>query len=157
MGVEAGRVIIGFQSKHDNGKEDRIWKVRKCTPTVACQGRNTDWNCCTRENPCNKGEGDCDNDSECKPGLKCGYNNCIYSWSGSHHLADCCTSAYSGRQMSSLNETEPVNRARSPRNEGEPSQRSRSTRNEGEPSQRSRSPRNEGEPTKREMPASYEA
>merc|ERR1711990_674521 len=36
-----------------------------------CLGRSSDWACCTDENPCDIGEGDCDRDSHCKPGLKC--------------------------------------------------------------------------------------
>ena len=34
-------------------------------------------NCCTKENPCGYGEGDCDpNKGHCKDGLVCGSNNC---------------------------------------------------------------------------------
>ena len=32
--------------------------------------------CCTFADPCVLGEGDCDNDDHCVPGLKCGHNNC---------------------------------------------------------------------------------
>ena len=32
--------------------------------------------CCTADNPCVVGEGDCDEDAECEAGLVCGENNC---------------------------------------------------------------------------------
>lgn len=32
--------------------------------------------CCTTENPCEEDRGDCDVDSDCKIGLRCGENNC---------------------------------------------------------------------------------
>ena len=31
---------------------------------------------CTSSNPCAEDEGDCDSDSQCKEGLKCGTDNC---------------------------------------------------------------------------------
>jgi len=37
---------------------------------------NTSASCCTRNNPCNKGEGDCDWNFQCKGHLVCGSNNC---------------------------------------------------------------------------------
>ena len=40
---------------------------------VICTGGDS---CCTEEYPCGAGEGDCDNDSHCEKGLKCGSNNC---------------------------------------------------------------------------------
>lgn len=30
-----------------------------------------DWDFCSKQNPCSAGQGDCDSDDECKPGLKC--------------------------------------------------------------------------------------
>ena len=32
--------------------------------------------CCGSGNKCFEGEGDCDHDSDCAPGLVCGENNC---------------------------------------------------------------------------------
>ena len=32
--------------------------------------------CCSEENPCNEGEGDCDISSDCKEDLVCGTDNC---------------------------------------------------------------------------------
>jgi len=62
----------------------------------SCDGTN--WSsirrCCRRNGPCNVGEGDCNSDSECADGLKCGKNNCHRDfdawnkwWSRGH---DCC-------------------------------------------------------------------
>ena len=54
----------------------------------------TDWRCCTNSEPCDVGGGDCDVDSHCMAGLKCGNNNCKrdFSSSGSDWstAADCC-------------------------------------------------------------------
>jgi hypothetical protein len=49
-------------------------------------GANSD--CCTERSPCNVNQGDCDNDSQCAPGLVCGSGNC--PWGGSD---DCCVPA----------------------------------------------------------------
>ena len=43
---------------------------------------------CTDSNRCGEDEGDCDNDSECKEGHKCGTNNCRSLPSLSFY--DCC-------------------------------------------------------------------
>ena len=51
--------------------------------------------CCTNENKCEKGMGDCDSDSECAKELICGVNNCKtdFSHEGSNWnwYDDCCT------------------------------------------------------------------
>ena len=46
------------------------------------------WSCCTKENPCLIGEGDCDDNYECAGELACGSDNCVGSTYPS--LADCC-------------------------------------------------------------------
>ena len=48
-----------------------------------------DWNYCTSTNKCGLNEGDCDIDSHCKSGLKCGKDNCP-SWLGYPTSVDCC-------------------------------------------------------------------
>ena len=50
--------------------------------------------CCTRERPCGLGEGDCDRDSDCRGGLKCGYGNCARFRPDNYHRADCCYDPY---------------------------------------------------------------
>jgi len=45
--------------------------------------------CCTQQNPCNKGEGDCDNDHDCKGHLVCGDDNCFHNL-GFPGWGDCC-------------------------------------------------------------------
>ena len=49
------------------------------------------WTCCTEEDPCEEGEGDCDLNKHCADGLICGIANCI----GPQHQinADCCEKA----------------------------------------------------------------
>ena len=62
-----------------NSKNDCCYKP--------CDGSN----CCTSENPCGENQGDCDYDSQCNSGLRCGINNCP---SNSTFIStdDCCTS-----------------------------------------------------------------
>merc|ERR1711874_870660 len=64
-----------------------------------CSGRNYEGRrCCTPENPCNEGEGDCDgpgdggkNDGHagCKGNLVCGSNNCKKFGHYYHEKDDC--------------------------------------------------------------------
>jgi len=72
----------------------------KNTPTFfkpiahRCAGREIDeGRCCTSEEPCKHGEGDCDNDAECESGLKCGNNNCLQFAAYFHPKDDCCFEA----------------------------------------------------------------
>ena len=53
---------------------------------------NTD-SCCTQQNPCNKGEGDCDNDHDCKGHLICKENSCFHNL-GFPEGSDCCAEPY---------------------------------------------------------------
>lgn len=41
---------------------------------LRCKG--TDTGCCTEDEPCDLGDGDCDEDSQCRGDLICGDNNC---------------------------------------------------------------------------------
>merc|ERR1711931_439062 len=71
-----------------------------------CRGRNYDGRrCCTPENPCNEGEGDCDgagdggvNDGDrgCRGDLVCGSNNCKKFGAYYHDKDDCCERAEKG-------------------------------------------------------------
>ena len=55
---------------------------------IGCRGGGT---CCQVGQKCYEGEGDCDYDEDCMPGLRCGVNNCRvksgYEW---HKDTDCC-------------------------------------------------------------------
>ena len=55
-----------------------------------CDGSTDDGygSCCTADNPCSLGEGDCDNAEDCEEGLTCGSNNCVGDNFSSTH--DCC-------------------------------------------------------------------
>ena len=70
-------------------------------PNQRCLGRNFEGGrrCCTPENPCDEGEGDCDgpldggvNDGNegCKGDLVCGSNNCLKFGAYYHEKDDCC-------------------------------------------------------------------
>ena len=55
-----------------------------------CNGEDN--TCCTEENPCTEGDGDCDNDRHCSGSLVCGNDNCVgHGFDGSD---DCCTGKY---------------------------------------------------------------
>jgi len=49
-------------------------------------------NCCTKQKPCNLGDGDCDRNSDCRGGLVCGTNNCPKFGK----YKDCCTQRCKG-------------------------------------------------------------
>ena len=55
---------------------------------IGCVGNDAFWSCCSKSNQCGEGEGDCDNDSECLDGLKCGDDNCPAGFPTA--LYDCC-------------------------------------------------------------------
>jgi hypothetical protein len=42
-----------------------------CSPPKNCLPDLMDWDCCTTQHPCPEGQGDCDADDECMPGLYC--------------------------------------------------------------------------------------
>merc|ERR1719495_2042871 len=69
-------------------------------PGQRCSGRNYQGRrCCTPENPCGEGEGDCDGPGDggqhdghagCQGDLKCGSNNCKEFGAYYHEKDDCC-------------------------------------------------------------------
>merc|ERR1711936_1248210 len=64
-----------------------------------CRGRNYDGKrCCTPEQPCDEGEGDCDGPGD--GGLVCGSNNCRKFGAYYHEKDDCCERATSPLQSS---------------------------------------------------------
>jgi len=58
-----------------------------CNPTT-WEAYNKE--CCSIEEPCGLGEGDCDIDDECAGDLVCGKNNCLRNGSGFNKKSDCC-------------------------------------------------------------------
>jgi hypothetical protein len=63
-----------------------------------CGGRNYDKaKCCTAEEPCRDGEGDCDSNDDCDDGLVCGQNNCNQFGDFYHQKDDCCTKMNPGK------------------------------------------------------------
>ena len=51
---------------------------------------NEPFHCCSPDNQCGYGEGDCDTDEDCRRGLFCGMNNCD-PMKNFDPKADCCT------------------------------------------------------------------
>ena len=58
-----------------------------CNPTTWSK---FDGDCCSVDDPCGSGEGDCDDDNDCIGDLVCGKNNC---GEGFPKGADCCQDA----------------------------------------------------------------
>jgi len=54
---------------------------------TACSGGDS---CCSKNFPCDIGEGDCDSDSDCAGDLKCGNDNCNKLSIGFDSTDDCC-------------------------------------------------------------------
>ena len=59
----------------------------KCNPLT---WENYDNECCSVDEPCGLGEGDCDLDDECAGELVCGTDNCIQKNTDFTAKADCC-------------------------------------------------------------------
>merc|ERR1712168_643028 len=59
-----------------------------------CDGQDS--GCCEPHTPCDKDEGDCDSDWDCKGALYCGGDNCVKSWRHPTFdvLDDCCYGTY---------------------------------------------------------------
>jgi len=65
------------------GKDNCPWGDKDDCCSLRCSGEND--GCCTKEKPCNVGEGDCDSDNQCAGSLVCGEDNC--PWGDGD---DCC-------------------------------------------------------------------
>ena len=59
-----------------------------------CSAENTNGNCCGLSHKCDENQGDCDSDSDCKCGFKCGDNNCQGFPDSTY---DCCYKAKSSK------------------------------------------------------------
>ena len=85
-------ILISFKTNYTNLQLN-------CTGQ-RCSGRNYgERRCCTPENPCDEGEGDCDGPGDggghdghagCKGDLVCGSNNCKKFGTYYHEKDDCC-------------------------------------------------------------------
>ena len=75
----------GFVFRYEDPGHFYIVLGPRNVETLGCNGGD---HCCTSSRRCAVGEGDCDNDGQCLPGLRCGVNNCHGgSFDGSD---DCC-------------------------------------------------------------------
>merc|ERR1712098_973847 len=77
-----------------------------------CDASSRAWSCCSSSNTCGVGEGDCDRNSDCRPGLVCGTNNCRKFVPGAQSMADCCEKPYyrGERGLETDNSGEPSNK-----------------------------------------------
>merc|ERR550525_1394397 len=65
---------------------DPLLNTTASNGTGSCQ----DWDFCIH-NSCQEGQGDCDTDAQCGPGLVCGNDNCRQWHPSAERGADCCT------------------------------------------------------------------
>ena len=80
-----------FFHEKDDCCEKPLTSATTFLPKTRCQGRNVDkGKCCNSKEPCEEGEGNCENNSECKEGLVCGINNCKQFSLSFHEKDDCC-------------------------------------------------------------------
>ena len=77
-----------FTLKQCNNLKTQYTDILDPIVSAGCMGGDS---CCTEENKCGEQEGDCDSDSQCLDGLKCGDNNCTnktgMKWDSGD---DCC-------------------------------------------------------------------
>ena len=91
----------GAPSRSEN--EQTIYhflSIKSCFKGEKCSGRNYHGRrCCTPDNPCDIGEGDCDGPRDggqhdghagCRGDLVCGSNNCLKFGTYYHEKDDCC-------------------------------------------------------------------
>jgi len=84
-------MLLGLVQMEDHPGDDLEPKPRKRTRGGPGTGTGADWSFCSSTNLCGVGQGDCDGDSQCKEGMKCGVDNCKSFNPAAHRLADCCT------------------------------------------------------------------
>ena len=97
----AGNLICGnnnckpfgsfYHKKDDCCVKPSTLDTVEATDGPRCRGRNfAPPLCCTQDNPCQEGEGDCEEDVDCMGTLVCGNNNCKAFGSFFHEKDDCC-------------------------------------------------------------------
>ncbi len=69
-----GQCMEGLECVHNVGADYGFSAVTDICTAPAPVGSNGGWTHCDQDNPCDLGEGDCDDDSECLPGLICKNN-----------------------------------------------------------------------------------
>jgi len=75
--------------------QSKVTKTIDFPSSQRCGGRNVDEEkCCTIEEPCLEGEGDCENNEECQEDLVCGNNNCKEFGEFYHEKDDCCVKGF---------------------------------------------------------------
>jgi len=83
-------MLFGLVNMQRRPGEEREPKRPKTREQPKGTGSRADWAFCTKDKPCGRGEGDCDNSAQCGAGLECGVDNCRDFHPGAHRLADCC-------------------------------------------------------------------
>ena len=83
---DSNNSICKCSATEDACKDD----LPECDPVLGkcakCAGTD---GCCTKDNQCDVGEGDCHRDGDCKEGLKCGVNNCAKCVMGAWTATGC--------------------------------------------------------------------
>jgi len=66
----------------------------ECIPRSRCAVDEQNWHCCTPQNPCDLGQGDCDRDSDCRGNLVCVHDT--------HGIFDTCGHAPGRRSLKNV-------------------------------------------------------
>ena len=83
------RTFEDMRNNQDIGGTCAVRSNQRCNPKTWDKYQGYIDGCCTSEQRCGAGEGDCTDDSDCMPGLVCGKNNCPKD-QGFGNRADCC-------------------------------------------------------------------
>merc|ERR1712179_148560 len=82
---------VFFHPKDDCCVKPETPSTKEVQGGPRCRGRNfSARGCCSPDNPCVEGEGDCEGDGDCDGVLVCGNNNCKVFGSFFHPKDDCC-------------------------------------------------------------------
>merc|ERR1712002_713179 len=85
-----GRLICGYQNCQQYHPCARS-SDRCCEDPDICNADFSDRACCTVDNPCGLGGGNCDADAHCQGDLVCGQRNCNQFHPKPRRWANCCT------------------------------------------------------------------
>ena len=98
-----------FHAKDDCCVKPETPSTKEVQGGPRCRGRNFDARgCCSPDNPCVEGEGDCEEDADCSGDLMCGNNNCKAFGSFFHTKDDCCVKPVETVTRPSFPLTEPA-------------------------------------------------
>jgi len=99
-----GTINNGFKEIEINGCSGGTAESKKAAMEKKCTADKLDRNCCNSHYKCGIGGGDCDSDTDCKPGLVCYHetNNCKKFDNRWLNWFDCCAEPVAGKWLGLL-------------------------------------------------------